>query len=154
MKRLSTVIVASLAIVIMTGAVYAAATLSITNTITITAGTPNLFLALVTSGTTTCASVPQTSYSDTSLAIAWGNVAQGATVNQLVCLQNTGASHALSITVSSAWDAAHGTLTATIGGTNASGQTVNNGPAVLMSFVVAVNPNAPTGPVTFTITIA
>src|SRR5207247_11388884 len=96
MKRLSSIIVATIAVAIMTGAVYAAATISVSNTITITSGTANLLVAVAgpIGASFDCSTLAPSAYASTQ-SIAWGSVAQGVTVNQAVCLQNSGAQHVL-----------------------------------------------------------
>src|SRR6266568_775607 len=97
--------------------------------------------------------IHQTSrYSDNGVTIAWGNVAAGSSNNQFVCLENTGAAHILTVT-ESGLSAAQGVISATINGQQATGQTINGGTAVMVDFNFVVDPNAPTGSVTFQINI-
>ncbi len=151
-KRAAILTISALAIAVMAGAVYAAVSLTIQNTATIVTGAPNLFVAINQLPTTTCTTTGPT-YSDTGVTIAWGNVAAGSSNNQFVCLENTGAAHTLTVT-ESGLSAAQGVISATINGQQATGQTINGGTAVMVDFNFVVDPNAPTGSVTFQINLS
>jgi len=151
-KRIATLTIAAIAITVMAGAVYAAVSLTVQNTVTITVGAPNLFMDVTGITSTTICPTNQGAYTDTGLSISWGNMAQGTSANTFACLSNTGAQHILAI--SNNLPASSGTATLTIGGTNANGQTVNGGTFTLVDLTLAIDQNAAPGTVPFTITVA
>ena len=148
-----TIIILSASVAIAALAIaYAAVSLSVNNTATIVAGSPNLFMVTGVTATTTCS--PSTgTYTDTGLTVSWGSVTQGTVSIQYVCLENTQSPHTL--TVTNNLPSADGTLAATIGGTSATGQTIPHNGFALITFTWTVDPSAPpTTTLSFTISVS
>lgn len=153
MKRLYVGLIAAIAVLTMATAVYAAVSLSIAATATITAGTANLFLASVPSATSTCPALGSIAYTDTGLSMPFGSVAQGQTTHQYTCVENTGAVHTFTVSITGL-PATTAALAPTVAGSPLSGTIINGGTTALIDWPLAINPNAPTGPISFTITVS
>ncbi len=146
------IIILSAAIAIgVLAAAYAATSLTVNNTATITLGAPNLFMVTGVTSTTTCSASTGT-YIDTGVTVTWGSVAQGSTNTQYVCLENTGSPHTL--TVTNTLPTADGTLTATIGGTPATGQTIAHNGFALITLTWIVDPSAPATSISFGVSVS
>ncbi len=134
--------IAAVAIATITGATYAALSLTVQMTGTIVVGNPNLFLLTGMTSTTTCSASSGT-YTDTGLAIAWGNMAQGQSYDQYACIYNSGVDHTLS--VSSGWNPVNGAFSYTINGANANGYSLSNQGYALIDLHIQIAINAATG---------
>jgi hypothetical protein len=135
----------------MVATAYAANSLTVGNTAAITAAAPNLFMLTGVASTTACSASTGT-YADAGLTIGWGSVVAGSTANQYVCLENTGGQHTLAITNN--LPAADGTLTATIGGSLATGQIIGHNAFALIKFTWVVDPGATPSTVSFGISVS
>jgi hypothetical protein len=149
-QKIIIILSAAIAIAVLAAA-YAATSLSVNNAATITTGAPNLFMVTGVTSTTTCSASTGT-YADTGLTVNWGSVVQGSTANQYVCLENTGSPH--SLTVTNTLPSGDGTLTATIGGTPATGQTINHNAFALITLTWIVDPSAPATSISFGVSVS
>lgn len=143
-----------LAVVLMAYVAYAAVSLTVSNTSTVTTSTgANLFLSPSQTSTTVCTS-STTGYSE-SPTIGWGSVSQLSTADQYACLENTGVTHAL--VVGTTFSSADGTLNIYSGGT---GTTPLNGASIAANGFILVHLNwvvsstAPVGSTNFNVNIA
>ena len=153
-KRIATLTIAAIAITVMAVSVYAAVSLSIAATATITSGTPNLLLASVASSTSTCPAVGSLSYQDTGVSMAFGSLGQGTTSHLYACIENTGAQHNVAVSTTGLNTNTGTMIPMIIGGSNLAGSTLNGGSTTLVDFPPAIDSNAPTGSISFTITVS
>lgn len=143
-----------IAVVLMSYVAYAAVSLTVSNTSTVTTSTgANLFLSPSQTSTTVCTS-STTGYSE-SPTIGWGSVSQLSTTDQYACLENTGVTHTL--VVGTTFNSADGTLNIYAGG---AGTTPLNGASIAANGFILVHLNwvvsstAPVGSTNFNVNIA
>jgi hypothetical protein len=142
------------AVVLATYVAYAAVSLTVSNTATVTVSAgANLFLAPGQTSTTLCSGTTGT-YSE-SPQISWGSVAQLSTYDQYACLENTGVTHTL--LVSTTFSSADGTLNIYSGGTGTTplnGASIPSNGFILVHLNWVVSSTAPTGGTTFNVNIS
>lgn len=93
-------------------------------------------------------SSPTPPYSNSSLAIDWGNLAPGTEGIQFVCLENTGTT-GVTLSVSSSLSSSTGTVTSPQAGTR-----LNGGGITMVELDLKLSPSIQTGPLpSFTITV-
>ena len=150
---ISAVLVAVIAVVILVAAVVAVYLVlspsgTTTSKTTSVVSTPANLLASTGQLPSAYCSSPSPPYSNSSLAIDWGNLAPGTQGIQFMCLENTGTTP-ITLAVSSSLSTSIGTVTSPQAGTE-----LNGGGIEMIELDLHLTSNVQIGPIpTFTIAI-